>query len=356
MRGRSTPSVCLASEETETRGSIASTFTIADLCSRYRDFTRSHYFRRDGSPTTEVRDIPLSLRELDSLFGPTPARDFSISRLNAVRDEMVSRSKLARKVVNQRIGRVKKLFKWAHERGFLPMEIFLSLQLLTGLQLGRTPAPEYDDVEPVPLELVSAILPHVSPIVRAMIGVQLLAGMRPDEATQIRAIYLDRDSFEGTWEYRPPRHKTAWRGKERVAAIGPGARLRRAPFLDRPPNHFLFSPAESVAWWRERRRAARQTKRTLSEKARRPLEAPKQKPGVCYTVGSYGKSIEYGGARAGVGRWTPNQLRHTAATEVEKVFGLEGAQAHLGHGDPKTTRIYAKGQQERAREIARERG
>ena len=30
-------------------------------------------------------------------------------------------------------------------------------------------------------------------------------------------------------------------------------------------------------------------------------------------------------------RWSPNQLRHAAATEVRKQFGLEAAQIILGH-------------------------
>ena len=43
-----------------------------------------------------------------------------------------------------------------------------------------------------------------------------------------------------------------------------------------------------------------------------------------------------------VGRWSRNQLRHTAATEIRKPFGLEAAQTILGHSRADITQIYAQ--------------
>jgi site-specific recombinase XerC len=41
-------------------------------------------------------------------------------------------------------------------------------------------------------------------------------------------------------------------------------------------------------------------------------------------------------------RWSPNQLRHSYATEVRKQFGLEAAQVVLGHSTCRVTEIYAE--------------
>jgi integrase len=49
-------------------------------------------------------------------------------------------------------------------------------------------------------------------------------------------------------------------------------------------------------------------------------------------------------------------LRHTAASEIRKRFGLEGAQVILGHAHAKVTEIYAEADQERAKLIAAEVG
>ena len=55
-------------------------------------------------------------------------------------------------------------------------------------------------------------------------------------------------------------------------------------------------------------------------------------------------------------RWNPNQLRHTAATEIRSKFGLEGAQVALGHSNADVTQIYAERDKAKAAEIMRQVG
>jgi integrase len=43
-----------------------------------------------------------------------------------------------------------------------------------------------------------------------------------------------------------------------------------------------------------------------------------------------------------VARWHPHQLRHTAATEFRKRFGLEAASVVLGHKTLNVTEVYAE--------------
>lgn len=60
--------------------------------------------------------------------------------------------------------------------------------------------------------------------------------------------------------------------------------------------------------------------------------------------------------KAGVEKWTPNQLRHTAGTDVRQKYGLEGAQVHLGHSQANVTEVYAERDLTKAIKIAREIG
>jgi integrase len=46
--------------------------------------------------------------------------------------------------------------------------------------------------------------------------------------------------------------------------------------------------------------------------------------------------------RAGIPARSPRQLRHTRATLIRQVYGLEAAKAVLGHADTKVTEIYAE--------------
>src|SRR4029453_18728950 len=51
--------------------------------------------------------------------------------------------------------------------------------------------------------------------------------------------------------------------------------------------------------------------------------------------------------------WSPNQLRHSAATEIRKRFGLEASQVVLGHSELGTTQIYAQKNLDLAREAVK---
>ncbi|MEO2032790.1 MAG: tyrosine-type recombinase/integrase [Planctomycetaceae bacterium] len=57
-----------------------------------------------------------------------------------------------------------------------------------------------------------------------------------------------------------------------------------------------------------------------------------------------------------VDTWAPNRLRHSAATEIRKRYGLEAAQVILGHAKADTTQIYAERDATLAQRIAREVG
>jgi len=55
-------------------------------------------------------------------------------------------------------------------------------------------------------------------------------------------------------------------------------------------------------------------------------------------------------------RWSPNQLRHSRATEVRKLYGAEASRVILGHSNLKTTEIYAERDMQLAAQVARETG
>ena len=60
------------------------------------------------------------------------------------------------------------------------------------------------------------------------------------------------------------------------------------------------------------------------------------------------KWIEKNGIR---GAWAPNQLRHSAATRIRELYGIEAASTVLGHSDVRVTEIYAERDFRQAAEI-----
>lgn len=79
-------------------------------------------------------------------------------------------------------------------------------------------------------------------------------------------------------------------------------------------------------------------------------------PGEKYTVCSYGYAVRRVCRKAGIEPWHPNQLRHTAGTEIWKRYDLEAAQVVLGHSRADVTQVYAQRDQSLAERVAREIG
>jgi integrase len=81
---------------------------------------------------------------------------------------------------------------------------------------------------------------------------------------------------------------------------------------------------------------------TPSQLARSANPDRRRKPGNCYTVTSYCRTIHKACEDAEIPTWTPNQLRHNAATSLRKVYDIETVRTILGHATGFTTEVYAE--------------
>src|SRR5262249_19361178 len=113
-------------------------------------------------------------------------------------------------------------------------------------------------------------------------------------------------------------------------------------------------PAEAVAARNARNRADRRSPMAPSQAARGPVPDPKRAPPARYDKDSYRRAIRKAWLRAGVPVWPPNQLRHTAATAIRARYGLDAAEAVLGHAKADVTQVYAERDQARARAVMHE--
>ena len=163
-----------------------------------------HYRRPNGAPSKELANFRDTFRPLKQLYGSTVARDFRLLKLKALRQTMID-SGLARGTINQRIGRIVHVFKWAASEELVPASVHQSLKTVSGLQKGRTDARESEPIRPVPDDFVDAIRPFVCRQIWAMIEVQRLTGMRPGEVCLMRTCDLDMSAK--VWVYTPADHK-----------------------------------------------------------------------------------------------------------------------------------------------------
>jgi integrase len=343
-----------AAGRTLPQSTVAVDLTINELILRFWPHAESHYRHPDGTATNELNDFRLSLKPLRELYGSTTASKFGPLALKAVRQRMIE-ADLCRGVVNQRIGRIRRMVKWAVENELVPSSVLHALQAVRGLERGRSAARETEPVKPVPDAFVNAVLPYLRPPVAAMVKLQRLTGMRSGELCILRAI--DIDMTGKVWLYRPGSdqgpagaHKTAHRGHQRIIAIGPQAQEVLRPFLKTDLYAYVFSPRDAVASLRAEQRHARRTKVQPSQVDRR-LKKPKRQPGDRYRTLTYAVAIARACRKAEVPHWHPHQLRHTKATEIRREAGLDAARAVLGHRTPVVTEIYAEVDINKAAEV-----
>ena len=107
-------------------------------------------------------------------------------------------------------------------------------------------------------------------------------------------------------------HKTRHHGKSRTLHFGPQCQLILRKYLSADPDAVLFD----------------------------------------ITRHAFCRAITRACDAAGIDRWVPHQLRHTAADAVRQQFGLEHCQSVLGHSKADMTEHYAKAGTEKAREVA----
>ena len=137
------------------------TISVNEILLAFLDFTERYY--RDGKDVSkEVVNFKLALRPLKQLYGHTAADRFGPLALKALRQHMIDVQDLCRKEVNKRIGRIKRVFKWAVSEELIPPLFFEGLRTVEGLRVGRTTARENAPVKPVDDVTVETTLKFVS--------------------------------------------------------------------------------------------------------------------------------------------------------------------------------------------------
>jgi integrase len=354
----------------------ADDLTIGELAAKYWSFVVRHY-QKGGAPTSAQACIRCALRPLLALYENEQAADFGPKALKAVRNSMVEEGQ-CRTTANCNVGRIRRMFKWAVAEELVPVEIYSRLCTVQGLQRGRTQAREKDPVAPVTDEQIERTLPHLTRTVADMVLFQRLTGCRPAEVCQLRPYDIDRTG--DVWTYRPQSHKTEHHGRQRTILIGPKAQAILLRYLARDPEMYCFRPIDSEA---KRRAAATEARKTPLSCGNKPgthrKRRPQRTPSDRYVTTSYARAItracDRAAMQAAMGyafgplpnesvakwykrqtgiskeiivahlakfRWSPNMLRHSAATQIRSQFGLEEAQIILGHAKADITETYAE--------------
>jgi integrase len=235
-----------------------------------------------------------------------------------------------RDYLNLILWRWKKWFRWLAKMDYIDAEIYTRVTLVDPLKFGEAQDPTV--VEPVSIKQVLAIKQHISPLIFAMMQVQYLCGMRPQDVCNLR--FCEIDTSREIWIYRPSKHKTARFKHVLVKAIPKAAQEIINRYRPKDDTDYVFRPADAY------------TARGLSVGE----HAKRLKP--CYSSATYGRAVSLACVAAGVPTFRPNRLRHAIATDLNDAAGIEASQYYLGHSTTDMTEIYVKRKIDKIIEIA----
>jgi integrase len=291
--------------------------SVARVASAYLVHARRKFTKR-GRPTTWGKLVERVMADVVAWHGADDPASFGPRTLRDVRARWMTEARPGKAApANRRTAHgyariVVEMFRWAAEREMIDAALWHRLQVV------KAPEPhEGRDSPPprrsAPKAAVEATLGELrrGPAADILRLIEL-TGMRPGEACVMRGSDVERSGE--VWAYRVPAdwNKTERSGRSRVVYLGPRAQAIVGPRIDRHGDGYLFRPTSGP-----RRATGPYRRQTLA----------------ALVAGASGRS-ERGAS------WSPNHLRHSAATRVDAALGTPAAQAMLGHGSARTTAIY----------------
>ena len=305
--------------------------SLSDLMNAYRKWAVKYYRHPDGKPTGTADNIAPFMRRIRAWYGKVPVSEFTPLAFKDVIKRLIDEG-LSISTVNDYIARLKHMFRWGVSEELVGEPVLRRLETVSSEHQGRSQAKARRIVDAVPAK--------IPVVVQSMVQLQRLTGMRPAEVCQIRP--CDVTKADDVWLYSPYQHKTQHHGKTRVIVIASKAKAILEPFMHGDPNLFCFNPKRSAEIQIARKTAARVTSLSCGNT---PKTNRKIQGGPCYTAHSYRRAIhracELVFGKGGI-KWSPNQLRHALAEEVQGIGDIEAVAAVLGHSKLDTSKIYAK--------------
>lgn len=311
---------------------------VAELAELYLDFAEG-YYRKRGERTSEYHLVSRAIAIMCDVAGSKLVCELKPDDLRLMIQACVDAG-LYRETCNAYRHRILRCLKWgcAQTDGtgkpLVPAQVHYALERVPGLAKGRTEAPDGEKIRAAKWPEVEAVFSHLHhheprrAVLEALIRFHWLTGMRSTDALTLRPMDLDKTYAE--WCYRPEAHKQEHTGAELEYYLGPKAIAVIAPLLINCPNDrpiFMLPPASKG---RSRWHAMDDT--------------------------DYGRIVRAACLRAGVS-WTPHQLRHSRATEVERIYESDEAAAQaIGDTPAVTRRVYIDPNSVVKRRIARETG
>lgn len=262
-----------------------------------RDYTAAH-------PSKNLKHHLKAINDLGPLSGHR-CHEYTPLVFRRHRGIVASTGRRCARHVNDLMRLVQRIFRWGVSMEMVGLATYESLKTIPPLKA--------DEVEhqatkrkPAKREDVEKTLNELHSVPADIVRLILFTGARPGEICSIQSSEITKDGPQGTWVYRPGKHKTLHHGKRRFIVFGP---MSQAILRQHWPNRsgYLFPSSLIVGH---------------------------------YQPASLRQAVWHACKRAGVAPFSPYSLRHLRLTELATDKGLDIAAMVAGHGEQETTRLY----------------
>ncbi len=282
--------------------------TLMRLCAEYTAHATRYYVRADRSQSGEAANIRCTLRFLlERVGGHTALNKLNRRDLVDFIDAGIRDHDWSRGYANAQLRRVKHMLRWAAlDREMIGIEAVAPLLNVPCVQPVRGGAREPEPRHVPSLADAWRVIRRMPREHREVLTLVALTGARLGEIIDLRVRDVAADHLRLT------QHKNAHRGHLRLIPIAGEAQAiirRRCDKANNVPGARLFPPLRAGGVVRSKNRL-----RVALAKA-------------CDTEGTR--------------LFSPHALRHAVAREVRQAFGIDAAQALLGHKSPTMTAHYA---------------
>ena len=345
--------------------------TVGELVDKYTEWVGQHApARPDGRPHPDLERLN-RLRMFLEPYRQWPVGGFGADELYAVQKAMVGYrydrgngkpTAYTRSGINKAIGYVYRMWQWGIGREITTEAQKQLLKEVRPLRVGQTTAKDDPRRALVTEEEFEEVAQHATTVVADMLRLIWLTAMRPGEVCRMRSFDILRDEPE-CWLYIPGReeslvggHKTAYRQRVRAIPLTSRAQNILKPRIeDCESLDFVFSPAEAMQETRDQRSANRKTPMSCGNRpGTNRKQHPMIRPGKRYLPSSLCNAVKRACKRAEVRRFTPYDLRRTAATRVRSKLSKDAAKLLLGHVSTDTTEIYLLEEVQESMKVAKQ--
>jgi hypothetical protein len=160
---------------------------VCHLTASFRRFVEKRY----ANEVQEKHRYNKLCDELEEFAGSMEVEQFGPLALQQMRQRWIDEEK-ARVYCNRLTNAVIRVFRWGVSQELAPESVHVRLRAVEPLRTGQTEAHETDPVEPVSLEDIRNTIAVLSPVLKAMVRVQVATGMRPSELCNMRPCEIDR--------------------------------------------------------------------------------------------------------------------------------------------------------------------